>query len=63
MVTRTASNDAYVSNTAYNVTRGYSVNGLNQYTAAGPASFLYDANGNLRSDGRPITSTTPRTGW
>jgi RHS repeat-associated protein len=25
--------------------------GLNQYTAAGPASFTYDANGNLTSDG------------
>ncbi len=45
-MTRTISNDAYASNTAYNVSRGYSVNGLNQYTAAGPASFLYDANGN-----------------
>jgi len=27
------------------------VNGLNQYTAAGPASFDYDANGNLKTDG------------
>ena len=27
------------------------MNGLNQYTAAGPASFAYDANGNLTSDG------------
>ncbi|MFL6856933.1 MAG: hypothetical protein ACJ8EB_03380 [Allosphingosinicella sp.] len=44
---RTASNDSYASNRAYNVTRGYSVNGLNQYTAAGPVSFTYDANGNL----------------
>ena len=51
IVTRTASNDTYRSSSAYNVTRGYSVNGLNQYTAAGPASFLYDANGNLRADG------------
>jgi RHS repeat-associated protein len=51
IVTRTRSNDAYASNTAYNVSRNYAVNGLNQYTAAGPASFLYDANGNLRSDG------------
>jgi RHS repeat-associated protein len=33
------------------VSRGYSVNGLNQYTAAGTASFGYDANGNLSSDG------------
>ncbi len=51
IVTRTSANDAYVSNTAYAVTRPYSVNGLNQYTAAGPATFLYDANGNLRADG------------
>jgi YD repeat-containing protein len=27
------------------------VNGLNQYLAAGPASFAYDVNGNLISDG------------
>jgi RHS repeat-associated protein len=51
IASRTRSNDAYASNTAYNVSRGYAVNGLNQYTSAGPASFLYDANGNLRSDG------------
>jgi RHS repeat-associated protein len=44
-------NDAYAWTGAYNVSRGYSVNGLNQYTAAGPASFAYDANGNLTSDG------------
>ena len=59
-----ATNDAYASNTAYDVTRAYSVNGLNQYTAAGRRSFTYDANGNLTSDGaRPISSTTSRTGW
>jgi RHS repeat-associated protein len=51
ITSRTRSNDAYASNTAYNVSRGYTVNGLNQYTTAGPASFQYDANGNLRSDG------------
>jgi RHS repeat-associated protein len=51
IVTRTASNDSYASNTAYNVSRAYSVNGLNQYTVAGPATFAYDANGNLTSDG------------
>jgi RHS repeat-associated protein len=51
IVKRTASNDAYASNTAYNVSRAYAVNGLNQYTVAGPATFLYDANGNLASDG------------
>jgi YD repeat-containing protein len=34
-----------------NVARNYTVNGLNQYLSAGPASFAYDANGNLTSDG------------
>jgi RHS repeat-associated protein len=51
IVTRTSSNDALVSNSAYPVSRNYAVNGLNQYTSAGPASFTYDANGNLISDG------------
>jgi RHS repeat-associated protein len=48
---RSRDNDAYAWTGHYNVSRGYSVNGLNQYTAAGPASFAYDANGNLTSDG------------
>jgi YD repeat-containing protein len=51
IVGRSQSNDAYAWTGAYNVSRGYSVNGLNQYTAAGPSSFAYDANGNLTSDG------------
>jgi RHS repeat-associated protein len=51
IASRTASNDAYAWTGAYNVARSYAVNGLNQYTAAGPSSFAYDANGNLTSDG------------
>jgi RHS repeat-associated protein len=47
----TRSNDAYAWNGHYNVTRAYSSNGLNQYTASGSASLSYDANGNLSSDG------------
>jgi YD repeat-containing protein len=49
------------SNTAYSYldeagglpsfTRGYTVNGLNQYTATTSATFGYDANGNLTGDG------------
>jgi RHS repeat-associated protein len=50
-VTRTISSDTYAWTGAYNVSRSYAVNGLNQYTAAGPATFAYDANGNLSSDG------------
>jgi len=34
IVSRSRNNDAYASTTAYNVSRTYTVNGLNQYTAA-----------------------------
>ena len=51
IVSRTSTNEAYASLTAYNVSRSYSVNGLNQYLASGPAALAYDANGNLTSDG------------
>jgi RHS repeat-associated protein len=51
IVSRTSANDGYASNTATNTSRGYSVNGLNQYTAVGPNAYAYDANGNLTSDG------------
>ena len=51
VASRTASNDAYAWTASYNVTRAYAVNGLNQYVTAGPATFGYDANGNLTSDG------------
>jgi RHS repeat-associated protein len=44
-------NDAYAYGGIVNVNRGYTTNGLNQYSAAGAASFSYDANGNLTSDG------------
>jgi hypothetical protein len=47
----TRSNDTYAWNGHYNVTRAYTSNGLNQYTASGSASLSYDANGNLTSDG------------
>ncbi|NWE53320.1 hypothetical protein HX774_12920, partial [Brevundimonas sp. P7753] len=51
VVSRTRNNAAYDFVDHVNVTRVYAVNGLNQYTTAGPASFTYDANGNLTSDG------------
>jgi hypothetical protein len=51
IVTRTGSNDAYAWTGAFSVNRPYSANGQNQYTSAGPASFAYDAKGNLTSDG------------
>jgi RHS repeat-associated protein len=45
------SNNAFAFAGTYDVNRNYSVNGLNQYTAAGPAAFSYDANGNLTGNG------------
>jgi RHS repeat-associated protein len=51
IVSRTSSNDAYASNSAFNVSRAYSVNGLNQYTSVSSAAYTYDANGNLKTDG------------
>jgi RHS repeat-associated protein len=51
---RTASNDAYAFTGDVNLSRTYSTNGLNQYQTAGPATFTYDANGNLTSDGANV---------
>lgn len=48
---RTASNDAYAYTRDVNLTRGYAVNGLNQYTSGGPTVFGYDLNGNLTGSG------------
>lgn len=51
VTSRTQSNTGFAWTGHYNVDRNYTANGLNQYTAAGSASFTYDANGNLISDG------------
>jgi RHS repeat-associated protein len=51
ILTRNISSDDYGFTGAVAVNRNYAVNGLNQYTTAGSASFTYDANGNLASDG------------
>jgi RHS repeat-associated protein len=50
-ITQTTSNDSYVWTGDVNVNRNYATNGLNQYTSAGSATFTYDPNGNLTSDG------------
>jgi RHS repeat-associated protein len=47
----TRDNDTYAFGGLVAVNRAYAVNGLNQYTTAGPAAFTYDANGNLTADG------------
>lgn len=49
--TRISSNGDYSWPGTVAVDRSYQVNGLNQYTVAGPASFTYDGRGNLISDG------------
>ena len=59
ITTSTHSNDGYAFNGYVNVNRGYTHNGLNQYTAAGSASFTYDANGNLTSDGSTTYTYDP----
>lgn len=51
IASRARDNDAYAFGGYVPVDRAYAVNGQNQYTSAGPASFGYDANGNLTSDG------------
>lgn len=48
---RTRNKSIYDFTGSVAVDRAYAVNGLNQYVSAGPASFTYDANGNLTSDG------------
>jgi RHS repeat-associated protein len=47
----TVNNNAYAWTAHYAVQRAYTTNGLNQYSTAGGATFGYDANGNLTSDG------------
>jgi len=51
ITSRNASNDAYRYVGGAAGTKGYGVNGLNQYTAVGGVTHSYDANGNLQSDG------------
>ena len=47
----TRDNDTYAWTRHYPVNRPYTTNGLNQYSGVGTLSYLYDANGNLISDG------------
>jgi RHS repeat-associated protein len=54
LASQSRDNDIYAWAGHYNVDRNYTANGLNQYTAAGGASFCYDANGNLIADGARV---------
>ena len=49
--TAARTNDSYAWTAHYAVNRPYTTNGLNQYSAAGTATFDYDDNGNLITDG------------
>ena len=51
ITTQTRDNDAFAFTGYVNASRPYTANGLNQYLTAGAASFTYDLNGNLTSDG------------
>jgi RHS repeat-associated protein len=51
LTSESRTNDSYAWTGSVAVSRDYATNGQNQYTSAGPASFTYDANGNLTSDG------------
>jgi RHS repeat-associated protein len=51
IATSTRSNDSYAWNGHYNVNRPYVANALNQYDISGGATLVYDANGNLATDG------------
>ncbi|HKX92211.1 MAG TPA: hypothetical protein VJM15_07285 [Sphingomicrobium sp.] len=45
------SGDAYAFTAITSANKGYSINGLNQYTAVAGSTYSYDANGNLTHDG------------
>jgi RHS repeat-associated protein len=51
IVSQSRNNDVYAWQGHYQVARAYTADGLNRYSAAGSATFGYDLNGNLTSDG------------
>ena len=51
LVSEARTNGAYAANRAQNVSLSYNPNGLNQYGMVAGNTYLYDANGNLSSDG------------
>lgn len=51
MASSTRNNDSYAWNGHYNVNRNYTINGLNQLTAAGATALSYDPLGNLNASG------------
>ena len=51
ITSRTNGNNAYAWAGQVNVSRPYTANGLNQYSAVNGTAFTYDADGNLTADG------------
>ncbi|WP_343518458.1 RHS repeat-associated core domain-containing protein [Sphingomonas sp.] len=51
IVSRTRNNDDYRYTNYANASRSYVANGLNQYASVNSNTYVYDANGNLTSDG------------
>ncbi len=51
VLSQTRNNDDYRFSGYATLNRGYTANALNQYLTAGSATFAYDGNGNLTSDG------------
>ncbi|MBV8685757.1 MAG: RHS repeat-associated core domain-containing protein [Alphaproteobacteria bacterium] len=51
IASNTRSNDSYAWTGHYNVSRAYTANGRNQYTATGSVTPTYDSKGNLTSAG------------
>jgi RHS repeat-associated protein len=58
IVTWTRNNNSYAWGAHYNLSRTYSVNGLNQITSDGSAAIGYDNRGNLTSQGSKSYSYT-----
>ena len=61
IASRAQTNDLYAFPVAASFDRSYTANGRNQYTAAGPATFAYDANGNLSQSTAPNASSVSVT--
>ncbi|WP_066793543.1 RHS repeat domain-containing protein [Sphingomonas soli] len=51
ITSRTRDNDTYAYTGYTTASTSYTANGLNQYSVVGGASYIYDDNGNLTSDG------------
>ncbi len=58
IASRSNSNDSYAWPGSVAANRPYAVNGLNQYSSAGAATFGYDSNGNLIASVNPPISTS-----